>query len=61
MQRWQKDGGDSDLMTEHWKYMGLLLSAYAGDSIGQLNDLGMDGWELVAVADGIAYMKLRGE
>ena len=46
-------------MSEHWEYTGLLLSVYAGDNIDKLNSMGANGWELVAVDSGIAYMKRR--
>lgn len=45
----------------NWKYNGLLLSSYAGDNIDALNQLGEDGWELVGVDSGIAYMKRPSE
>ncbi len=46
-------------MTERWEYTGLLLSVYAGDNIDKLNSMGANGWELVSVDSGIAYMKRR--
>ncbi len=47
-------------MTEHWEYAGVLLSSFCvGDNIDKLSDMGADGWELVAVDNGIAYMKRR--
>ena len=46
-------------MSEHWEYEGLLLSVYAGDNIDKLNSMGANGWELVSVDSGIAYMKRR--
>ena len=46
-------------MSEHWEYTGLLLSTFGGDNIEKLTSMGKDGWELVAVDSGIAYMKRR--
>ena len=46
-------------MTPQWEYNGLMLSSRAGDNIDELTCMGEDGWELVAVNEGIAYMKRR--
>lgn len=40
-----------------WEYNGLLMSVCARDNIDELTRMGNDGWELVTVDNGIAYLK----
>lgn len=35
----------------------MLLSTYAGDNIEKMSSMGAEGWELVTVDTGIAYLK----
>lgn len=47
-------------MTDQWEHLGLLLSTtFKGGNIDKMSEPGQDGWELVAVGDGVAYMKRR--
>lgn len=40
-----------------WEYNGLLLSSRARANIIELDNMGNEGWELVTVDAGVAYMK----
>ena len=40
-----------------WEYLIISLSSGGGSYEARLNDLGKQGWELVAVSDGLAYLK----